>query len=93
MELVPWVCPCVLFGWWFSPWELWLIGIVVLMRMQTPSAPLILSQMPPKGTLFSVQGVATSIRLCICSSCASQETVISGSCQHALLGISNIVCV
>jgi hypothetical protein len=29
MQLEPWVAPCVLFGWWFSPWELlggvWLV--------------------------------------------------------------------
>jgi hypothetical protein len=33
-QLEPWVPPCVLFGWWFSPWELWggclLVDIVVL---------------------------------------------------------------
>ena len=23
MWLEPWVSPCVLCGWWFSPWELW----------------------------------------------------------------------
>ena len=23
MQLEPWVSPCILFGWWFSPWELW----------------------------------------------------------------------
>ena len=23
MQLEPWVPPCVIFGWWFSPWELW----------------------------------------------------------------------
>jgi hypothetical protein len=23
MRLKPWVPPCVLFGWWFSPRELW----------------------------------------------------------------------
>ena len=23
MQLEPWVPPCALFGWWFSPWELW----------------------------------------------------------------------
>jgi hypothetical protein len=22
MQLDPWVVPCVIFGWWFSPWEL-----------------------------------------------------------------------
>ena len=35
--------PCVLLGWWFSPWELWgiwLVDIVVLPEgVQTPSAP------------------------------------------------------
>jgi hypothetical protein len=33
MRLEPWVPPCVFFGWWFSPWELWgvwLVDIVVL---------------------------------------------------------------
>jgi hypothetical protein len=24
----PWVPPCVLFGWWFSSWELWGIWLV-----------------------------------------------------------------
>jgi hypothetical protein len=23
MRLEPWIPPCVLFGWWFSPWKLW----------------------------------------------------------------------
>jgi hypothetical protein len=23
MWLVPWITPCVLLSWWFSPWELW----------------------------------------------------------------------
>ena len=27
MQLEPWVLPCVLFGWWFNPGELW--GILV----------------------------------------------------------------
>jgi hypothetical protein len=27
MRLEPWVPPCELFGWWFSPWELW--GVLV----------------------------------------------------------------
>ena len=37
--LEPWVPPCVFFGWWFSPrdlWRYWLVHIVVPpMRMQT----------------------------------------------------------
>jgi len=56
MQLEAWFCPCVLFGWWFSPWELWLVGIIVLMGLQTPSAPSILSLTPPKGTLFRFNG-------------------------------------
>jgi hypothetical protein len=26
--LEPWIPPCVLLGWWFSPWELWEVGLV-----------------------------------------------------------------
>jgi hypothetical protein len=52
--LEPWVTPCVLFGWWFSSFELggggWLVGIVVLLtELQTPSAPSILSLTPHWG--------------------------------------------
>jgi hypothetical protein len=40
MWLEPWVPPCVFFGQWFSPWQLWgvwLIDIVVLpIELQTP---------------------------------------------------------
>jgi hypothetical protein len=50
MLLEPWVPPCVLFGFWFSPWELWgywMVHIVVPpMGLQTPSAPWILSLIP-----------------------------------------------
>jgi len=66
MWLEPWVHPCVLFGWWFSPCKLWLVGIVVLMGLQIPSATSILSLIPSMGTPFSVQWLAASIRLCIC---------------------------
>jgi hypothetical protein len=54
IQLEPWVPPCVLFGWWFSPWELWgywLVHIVVPpMGLQTPSAP---KQAFVEGTFFS----------------------------------------
>ena len=40
MQLEPWFPPCVLFGWCFSPWELWgywLVHIVVpAMGLQNP---------------------------------------------------------
>ena len=76
MWLEPWVPPCVLFGWWFSPWELWgvgfwLVDIVVLpIGLQTPSARSVLSLTPPLGALRSVQWLAASIRLCICQALA-----------------------
>jgi len=45
---------CVLYCWWFSPWELWrvwLVDIVVLLRgLQTPSAPSVLSLRQMDGT-------------------------------------------
>jgi hypothetical protein len=53
MLLEPWV----LFGWWFSPWELWVywfVHIVVLpMGLQTPSTPWVLSLAPSLGTIKS----------------------------------------
>jgi hypothetical protein len=72
--LESWVAPCVLFGWWFSPWELWrvwLIDIVVLlMWLQTPSGPSVFFLTPPLGSLCSVQWLTTSICLCICQALA-----------------------
>jgi hypothetical protein len=68
------VPPCVLFGWWFSPWELWgycLVCIVIPpMGLQAPSAPLVLSLVPPLGTLCSVQWLAESIHLSTCQALA-----------------------
>jgi hypothetical protein len=64
MQLEPWVPPCVLFRWLFSPWEFWwywLVHIVLPMGLQTTSAPWVLSLAPPLGTLCSVQWLAVSI--------------------------------
>jgi hypothetical protein len=39
MWLEPWVPPCILLGWWFSPWELWqvwLFDIVLPLGFQIP---------------------------------------------------------
>ena len=67
LMMEPWLPPNVLLGWWFRPWEVWLVDIVVLpMGLQTPSAPSVLSLTPPLGTLWSVQWLADSILLCIC---------------------------
>jgi hypothetical protein len=58
MQLEPWVPPCVFFGWWFSPWELWgywLVHIVVPpIGLQTPSAPWVFSLAPLLGMLCLV---------------------------------------
>jgi hypothetical protein len=60
VQLEPWIPPCVLFDWWFSPWKLWgywLVHIVVPpMGLQTPSAPWVLLLAPPLGTSCSVHG-------------------------------------
>jgi hypothetical protein len=64
------VAPCVLFGRWFSPWELWggevwLVGGVILPRgLQIPSVPSVLS-LTPLRTPCTVQWLAASIHLCI----------------------------
>jgi hypothetical protein len=74
MHLEPWIPPCVLFGWWFSPWKLWgyWLGHIVVppMGLQTPSAPWVLSLAPPLGTLCSVYWLAVSIHFCICQALA-----------------------
>jgi hypothetical protein len=74
MQLQPWVPPCVLFGWWFSPlelWGYWLVLIVVPpMRLRTPSAPWVLSLVPLLVNLCSVQWMAVSIHFCICQALA-----------------------
>jgi hypothetical protein len=59
MLLEPWFDSCVLFGCWFSPWELWWGGgvwlVVLPVVWQTPKAPTVLSLTPPLGTPCSVQ--------------------------------------
>jgi hypothetical protein len=69
MWLEPWVPPCVVFGWWFIPWEFWgggywLVHIIVPpMRLQIPW---VLSLVPPLGTLCSFHWLAVNIHFCIC---------------------------
>jgi len=86
MQLEPWICPCLHFGWLFSPRELWLVGIFVLKGLQVPSAPLVLSLSPPMRIPFSVQWFASSICICVCHAVTELPgDKISGFCQHALL--------
>jgi len=74
MWLEPWVAPCVLFGWWFSPlelWKVWLVDIVVLpVGLQTPTAPSVLSLTPPLGSPRPVQWLTVSICIYICQALA-----------------------
>jgi hypothetical protein len=57
-------------GWWFSPWELWgywLYRIAfLLMGLQIPSAPWVLSLAALLETMCSVQWMTVSIHFCIC---------------------------
>jgi hypothetical protein len=62
---------CVLFGWWFSPCEIWgcggiwLVDIVLPMRLQTPSTLTVLALTSPLGSPHSVQCLAVYICVCI----------------------------
>jgi hypothetical protein len=97
MRLEPLVPPCVLFDWWFRPWELWgiwLVDTVVLsMAFQTPSAPSALSLNSSIGDPVLSPMVAYEHLPLYLSGCGrvSQETAISGSCQQTLLGICDSV--
>ena len=94
MHLEPRVPPCVLFGWWFSPWELWghwLVHIVLPpMGLQTLSAPLVLSLAPPFETLCLVQWLPVSINFCICQALAEplrRQVYQAPVSQHLLASI------
>ena len=65
----------------------------LLMGLKIPSAPSILSLTPPFGDpmISSMIGWEHPPLYMSGSGRAFQEIAISGSCQHALLGIHNIV--
>ena len=88
MWLEPWVPPCVLFGWWFSPRSSGGCG----------GGRGLLSSFSPFSN--SSVGVPVLSPMADCkhpplylsgSGRASQETALSGSWQHALLGIHNSI--
>jgi hypothetical protein len=60
MQLESWIPTWVLFGWWFSPWNLWgvwLVDIVVLpVGLLAPSAPSVIILTPPLGTAAQSNG-------------------------------------
>jgi len=82
---------CVLFGWWFSPWVLWLAWHYRSYRVANP-----FSFFNPVSNSSIGNPILSSVVSCedppvylSCSAKASQETAILGSCQIALLGIPN----
>jgi hypothetical protein len=40
MQLEPWVPPCLFFGWWFSPREIWVYWLVILLFLLSDYKPL-----------------------------------------------------
>jgi hypothetical protein len=55
-------------GWWFSPWELWLVQLVDIVLpkgLQSPSAPSVLPLALSFGFAGLVQWLAVSICICI----------------------------
>jgi hypothetical protein len=95
----PWISPYVLFGWWFSPWELSGGGGGVLVGSYCCSS---YGAANPNSSLCpfsssSIGDLAISLRVgweslplyLSGASRASQETAISGSCQQALASLVN----
>jgi hypothetical protein len=65
--------PCILFGWWFSPWELWgvqLVDIVLLVGLRSPSAPSVLALVLPLGSPGSVWWLGITVCICTCQALA-----------------------
>ena len=95
MQLESWVPPCKLFGWWFSPRELW--GVLVSSGSSygaaNPFSSLGLFSSSSIGDpgLSQMVGWEHSPLYFSGTGRAPQETVISGSCQQALVGIHNRV--
>ena len=93
MQPAPWVPPCVLCGWWSSPWELqgfWSVSTVApFMGLQTPSASSVPSPTPPSGNPTLSPMVGCKHLPLYLSGCgrASQETALSPFHQQALTGI------
>ena len=94
MHLEPWVPPCVFFGWWFSPWELWeywLVYIVVSPTNTFSSLGPFSSSSIGNPVFCPMDGYEHPLLYLSGTGRASQKTVISGSCQQVLIGIHNIV--
>jgi len=99
MQLEPWAPSCVLFCWWFSPWELWgdLFGWYCCSSYGFANPFSSFSSFSNSSigdpTLSPMVGCEHPPLYLSGSGRASQETSIPGSYQHALLGICNSVLV
>jgi len=101
MWLEPWVLPCVILSWWLSPCELWgnLVGwyyclshgVANPLNSFSPNCNSSFGD-PIGNPMFSPMfGCEHGTLYLSDSGRVSQETAISGSCHHALLGIHNSV--
>jgi hypothetical protein len=96
IDIVP---PCVLFDWWFSSKELW--GVLVSSYCCSSYwAANPFSSLCPFSSSVIGDPVLHPMDCCehpllylSGTGRASQETALSGSCQQALVGICNSVCV
>ena len=93
MQLESWVSPCILFGWWFSPCELWRILVnsyccffYVAANTFSSLGPFF-SSFIGDLVLSSMDGCEHPLLYLWGSGRASPETAISGSCQQNLVGI------
>jgi hypothetical protein len=94
MWLQPWVPPCVLFDWWFSFWDIWGGGwCCSSFWVETPFSSSCPFSTPTIGDpeLSPMVGYEHPPLYVSGSGKASHETVISGSCQPALLSLHNSV--
>jgi len=98
----PWVPPCLLFGWWSSPWELrGQSGLLTLLffpwdcklpQFLQPLLQLILQGPHPYPLVFSPMVGCEHPPLYLSGSGrVPQETAISSSCQQALPSIHNSI--
>ena len=97
MRLEPWVPPCVLLRWWFSPWEL--LGVLVgSYCCFSYGAENTFNSLDPFSNSSIEDPVLSPMDGCEILTLylsgigrSSQETALSGSCQQAFLGICNSV--
>jgi hypothetical protein len=94
MRLEPWVPPCVLFGLWFTLWELWrlLVGSYSCFSYEAANPFSSLGPFSNSSTgdpvLSPMVGCEHPALYLSGTGRASQETTISGSCQQAVVGFS-----